>query len=57
MNKIYQMQVQITEEVFKMKQIEVWMQEISATVAEFKDITQDIAEFIKGILSWYVKNR
>ena len=41
-NKIYQMQGQITGEVFKVKQVEDRLQEISAIAIEFKEKTQDI---------------
>ena len=41
-NKIYQMQGQITGEVFKVKQVEDRLQEISATSTEFKEKTQDV---------------
>ena len=51
-NKIYQMHVQIAGEVFKVKQVEDRLQEISATATEFKDKTQDIVEVIQGQLAW-----
>ena len=47
-NKIYQMQVQITGEVFKVKQVEDCMQEISATATEFKYKTWVVIEIIQG---------
>ena len=47
-NKIYQIQVQIMREVFKVKQVEDRLQEISATATEFKDKTQDVVEVIQG---------
>ena len=47
-NKIYQMQVQITGEVFKVKQVEDRLQEISATSTEFKRKTQDFVEVFQG---------
>ena len=47
-NKIYQMQGQITGEVFKVKQVEDRLQEISATATEFKEKTQDVVEVIQG---------
>ena len=46
------MQVQIMGEVFKVKQVEDRLQEISATTTVFKDKTQDIVEFIQGWLTW-----
>ena len=45
-NKIYQMQVQIVGEVFKVKQVEDHLQEISATATKFKDKTQ----YIVGVI-------
>ena len=45
---IYQMQVQIVEEVFKVKQVEAQLQEISVTATEFKDKTQEVVEVIQG---------
>ena len=41
-NKIYQMQGQITGEVFTVKQVEDRLQEISAISTEFKEKTQDV---------------
>ena len=41
-NKICQMQGQITGEVFKVKQVEDRLQEISAIATEFKEKTQDV---------------
>ena len=49
---IYQMQVQIAEEVFKVRQVEAWLQEISITATEFKDKTQEVVEVIQGLLTW-----
>ena len=51
------MQVQIAGEVFKVKQVEYRLQEISATTTEFKDKTQDIVEFIQGRLTWLEKTK
>ena len=51
-NKIYQMQVQIAGEVFKVKQVEDRLQKILATDTDFKDKTRDIVEVIQGILTW-----
>ena len=47
-SKIYQMQVQIARDVFKVKQVEDRLQEISAKATEFKGKTQDVVEFIQG---------
>ena len=46
------MQVQISREVVKFKQVEDRLREISATATEFKDKTQDIIEIIQGRLTW-----
>ena len=56
-NKIYEMQVQIAGEVFKVKQVEDRLQEISATAIEFKEKTQDIVEVIQGRLTWLEMNK
>ena len=49
---IYQMQVQIAEEVFKVRQVEARLQEISVTTTDFKDKTQEVLEVIQGRLTW-----
>ena len=46
--KIYQVQVKLIEEVFKMKQVEARLEEISVVVVEFKDKTHEIAKNIQG---------
>ena len=46
------MQVQIAEEVFKVRQVEARLQEISITATEFKDKTQEVVEVIQGLLTW-----
>ena len=46
------MQVQITGEVFKFKQVEDPMQEISATTTDFKDKTKVVVEVIQGRFTW-----
>ena len=51
-SKIYQMQVQIMGEVFKVKQVEDRLQEISTIATEFKDKTQELVEVIQGQLMW-----
>ena len=51
------MQLQITEEVFKVKQIEDRLQEIMNTIAKFRDTTQEIIEVIQGILAWLETNQ
>ena len=47
-SNIYQMKVHIIGEVFKGKQVEDRLQEISATATELKDKTQDVVEVIQG---------
>ena len=39
-------------EVFKVKHVEDWLQEISATTTEFRDKTQEVVEVIQGLLTW-----
>ena len=55
--KIYQVQVKLAEEVFKIKQVEARLQEISVVVTEFKARTQEIAETIQGQLTWLEENK
>ena len=46
------MQVQIVEEVFKVRQVEAQLQEILVIATEFKDKTQEVVEVIQGLLTW-----
>ena len=55
--KIYQVQVKLAEEVFKIKQVEVRLHEILVIATEFKDKTHDIAETIQGQLTWFETNK
>ena len=55
--KIYQVQIKLEEEVFKIKQVESWLQEISVVATEFKEKTQEIAETIQGQLTWLETNK
>ena len=55
--KIYQVQVKIVEEVFKIKQVEARVHEISVVTIEFKDKTHDIAETIQGQMTWLEANK
>ena len=55
--KIYQVQVKLAEEVFKIKQVEALLQEISVVATEFKAKTQDIVETIQGQLTWLETNK
>ena len=45
-NKIYQVQVKLAKEVYKIKKVEAWLQEISVISTEFKTRTEEIAETI-----------
>ena len=52
-SNIYQMQVHIVREFYKVKQVQDRLQEISASATKFKEKTQDIVEVIQGfILTW-----
>ena len=55
--KIFQVQVKLREEVFKIKQVEARLQEILVVATEFKSKTQDIAETIKGQVTWLETNK
>ena len=55
--KIYQVQVKLVEEVFKIKQVEARLQEISIVATEFKARTQEIVETIQGQLTWLETNK
>ena len=46
--KIYQVQVNIALEVFKIKQVEARLQDISVVATELKEKTHKIAETIQG---------
>ena len=50
-NKIYHVQVKLTEEVYKIKQVEAILQEISVISTEFEMRTQEIAETIQDQLT------
>ena len=54
---IYQVQVKLAEEVYRIKQVESRLQEISVISIEFKTRTQEIAETIKGQLTWLETNK
>ena len=45
--KIYQVHAKLVEEVFKIKQVEARLQEISIVATEFKAKTRDIEETIQ----------
>ena len=52
MSKIYQMQVQIAEEVLKVRKVEARLEEISVIASQFKEKTQNVMEIIQGRLAW-----
>ena len=56
-NKIYQVHVKLAEEVYRIKQVEAKLQEISMISTEFKARTQEIAETIQGQLTWLETNK
>ena len=56
-NKIYQVQVKLTEEVYGIKKVEARLQDISVISTEFKTRTQKIAETIQGQLTWLETNK
>ena len=45
-NKIYQMQLQIVDEMLKGCQLEARLKEISGIASHFKDKTQDVLEIL-----------
>ena len=49
--KIYEVQVKLVEEVFKIKQVESRLEEISIIAAEFRDKTHDLVETIHGLMT------
>ena len=51
-NKIYQMQVQIEDEVLKVHQVEARLEEILGIASHFKDKTQDVLEILQRHLTW-----
>ena len=51
-NKIYQMQLQIADEMLKVCQVEAILEEISGIASHFKDHTQDVLEILQGRLTW-----
>ena len=54
--KIYQVQLKLAEEVYKIKRAETILQEISVISTDFKRRTQGIAEVIQGQLTWLETN-
>ena len=54
--KIYQVQLKLTKEFYKIKQAETRLQEISVISTEFITRTQGIVEVIQGQLTWLETN-
>ena len=55
--KIYQVQVKLAEEFYRIKKVEAILQEISVISTEFKMNSQEIAETIQGQLTWLETNK
>ena len=51
-SKIYQMQLQIADEILKVQKVETRLEEIVSTTSYCLDRTQDILEIIQGRLTW-----
>ena len=55
--KINQIQLQIAEEIFKVQQIDIRLEEIVNTASYFLDRTQDILETLRGRMTWVEANK
>ena len=55
--KIHQMQLQMVEEIFKVQQIDIRLEEIVNTASYFLDRTQDILETLQGRMTWVEANK
>ena len=51
-NKIYQMQLHITDEMLKVHQVEAKLEEISGIATHFQNKPQDVLEILQGRLNW-----
>ena len=51
-SKIYQMQLQIADEMLKFWQVETRLEEIVSTTSCILDKTQDILDILQGCLTW-----
>ena len=51
-SKIYQMQLQIADEMLKVRQVQGRLEEIVSTASHFKDKTQYILKILQGSLNW-----
>ena len=56
-NKIHQMQLQMVEEIFKVQQIDIRLEEIVSTASYFLDRMQDILETLQGRMTWVETNK
>ena len=54
--KIYQVQLKLAKEVYKSKQEETILQDISVISTEFRMRTLEVAEIIQGQLTWIETN-
>ena len=54
--KIYQVQLKLADEVYKIKQEETRLQEISIISIDFRERTLEITEIIQGQLIWLETN-
>ena len=54
--KIYQVQLKLAEEVYKIKKADIILEEISVISTDFRTRTEGIAEFIQGQLTWLETN-
>ena len=50
--KIHQIKLQIAEEIFKVQQIDIRLEEIVNTASYFLDRTHDILETLWGRMAW-----
>ena len=51
------MQLQIIEEMLKVQQVEIRLEEIESTTSYFLDRTRDILEILQGRLTWLEKTK
>ena len=51
------MQLQMVEEIFKVQQIDIRLEEIVSTTSYFLDRTQDILETLQGRMTWVETNK
>ena len=51
-SKIHQIHLQMAEEMLKVQQLEIRLEEIVSTTSYFLDRTQDILEILQGCMTW-----